>query len=41
MGKKIGKHVRELIEALGSFLKAQVILILISFVEVLSEFISI
>lgn len=33
--KKIGKHVRELIEALGSFLKAQVILILISFVEVL------
>ncbi len=33
--KKIGKHLRELIEALGSFLKAQVILILISFVEVL------
>ena len=33
--KKIGKHVRELIEALGSFLKAQVILIVISFIEVL------
>lgn len=33
--KKIGKHIRELIEVLGSFLKAEVILIVISFIEVL------
>jgi len=33
--KKIGKHLRELIESLGSFLKAEAILVLISFVEVL------
>lgn len=33
--KKLGKHLREIIESLGSFLKAEVILIVISFVEVL------
>lgn len=33
--KKLGKHLREIIESLGSFLKAEVILVVISFVEVL------
>lgn len=33
--KKIGKHLRELIGSLGSFLKAEAILVLISFIEVL------
>ena len=33
--KKLGKHFREIIESLGSFLKAEVILVFISFIEVL------
>jgi len=33
--KKIGKHLREIIESLGSFLKAEAILVVISFIEVL------
>lgn len=33
--KRIGKHVKELIEVLGGFLKAEVILIFIAFVQVL------